>query len=342
VLGGFMLLIDSVYINDGGGAILLKYLIDTLEKSNLKVFYLLDNRSSTDFSYLHNSKVQFLSNSNIERIKFYKENGSKFSKVLCFGNVPPPVSLKVPVYVYLHQKLFLEIPSEFSFKKKLIYTIKQIVLYFYKDNTNMWLVQSELMKAGLEKKYLKNKNDSVKVLPFYPPLHFDNHTVERVENSFLYVSNSAPHKNHENLINAFCDAFDQIKVGSLVVTVPQSDVSLCALINSMVIQGYPINNVGFVDRESLIRLYLSHEYLIFPSLAESFGLGLAEAIDGGCKVIAADLPYTYQVCSPSLTFDPYTKESMKSAIITAVTENLPSSKKIISNDIKQLILLLSE
>ncbi|MDN5489885.1 MAG: glycosyltransferase, partial [Acinetobacter sp.] len=107
-------------------------------------------------------------------------------------------------------------------------------------------------------------------------------------------------------------------------------------------EGYPIVNVGFVSRDRLINLYKSNEYLIFPSLAESFGLGLAEAIDGGCKVLGADLPYTYEVCNPSLVFDPYNVNGIENAIITAITQELTSSNKVISNDINQLILLLSE
>ena len=37
-----MILIDAVYINNSGGLVLLNYLIDTLESTNLKVYYLLD------------------------------------------------------------------------------------------------------------------------------------------------------------------------------------------------------------------------------------------------------------------------------------------------------------
>jgi len=337
-----MILLDSVYINESGGLILLKYLINEIDKRNLDMFYLCDSRTVSIFSDLDQSRVKFVKNSNIERIKFYSENKNKFSKVLCFGNVPPPIALKIPVFVYLHQKLFIEIPSEFSFKKKLIYKIKQMIFSFYKKNANTWLVQSKLMKTQFENKYFCGKMSHIKVMPFYPFLDFSDQTILRNKNSFLYVSNTAPHKNHEKLILAFCSAYDQTQKGSLVVTVPSSNVNLCQLIENKKVLGYPINNVGFVDREDLIKLYLSHEYLIFPSLAESFGLGLAEAIDGGCKVIASDLPYTYQVCEPSLTFDPHAQECIESAIITAINENLPSSKKIISNDIEELILLLSE
>lgn len=337
-----MILLDSVYINDGGGLILLKYLIAEIEKRNLDVYYLCDSRTIANFSNIEKSKIKFIKNSNIDRIKFYSKNRDKYTKVLCFGNVPPPISLKAPVLVYLHQKLFIEIPSDFSFKIKLIYKIKQMVFSFYKKNATMWLVQSELMRQQFSNKYFFGNMLHVKVMSFYPPLNFSDNNINRKKNSFLYVSNSAPHKNHENLIVAFCNAYDQTKQGSLVITVPSSNINLCQLINHKIRQGYPINNVGFIDREELIKLYLSSEYLIFPSLAESFGLGLAEAIDGGCKVIAADLPYTYQVCNPSLTFNPYSIDSIESAIIKSVSQELPESNKIITNDINQLILLLSE
>ncbi len=336
-----MILLDSVYINDGGGLVLLKHLVDVLIKQNKDVYYLFDERTYDVFKNL-DIKKSFIPNKISLRKKFYKENSKKFSSVLCFGNVPPPISLKVPVFVYLHQKLFIEIPSDFSLKMKLIYKIKQMIFSFYKMNATKWLVQSELMKQQFTNKYFFGNMSHVKVMPFYPPLNFSNSNIERIENSFLYVSNVAPHKNHENLITAFCNAYDQIKKGSLVITVPSSNISLCQLISGKQKLGYPIENVGFVDRQNLIKLYLSSEYLIFPSLAESFGLGLAEAIDGGCKVIAADLPYTYQVCNPSLTFNPYSIDSIESAIIKSVTQELPESNKIITNDINQLILLLSE
>src|SRR5690606_28796151 len=140
----------------------------------------------------------------------------------------------------------------------------------------------------------------------------------------------------------FCFAYDIEKKGNLTVTVPESDIDLCELIYRKNALGYPINNVGFIDRESLIELYLSHEYFIFPSLAESFGLGLVEAIDGGCKIIAADLCYTYEVCEPSLIFNPHSVESMRNAIVTAVQNELSYAQKLIENDISKIMQLLAD
>ena len=164
--------------------------------------------------------------------------------------------------------------------------------------------------------------------------------MNRVKYSFLYVSNSSPHKNHYKLIESFCLAYDEVYKGKLTVTVPDTDVNLCEFIQKKIDLGYPIKNVGFIDREKLTELYLSHEYLIFPSLAESFGLGLAEAIDGGCKIIASDLSYTYEVCEPSLVFDPISIDSIQSSIVTAIKNELPCAKKLIENDLSKIMQLL--
>ena len=338
-----MILIDAIYINNGGGLVLLKYLVKVLEDSDVDVFYLFDDRAINIFKDIEDNRKLFISNSIIERTKFYIRNKKNYSSVLCFGNIPPPLKLKVPVFVYFHQLLFLDVPKDFSLKNRLSYVVKQKILNFYKDNATAWIVQSKLIKSNFAKKYLNNIESNVQVIPFYPPLNVESFiSIERKKNSFLYVSNNAPHKNHKSLIIAFCNAIDKVNTGSLLITVPSSSIELCELVLDKSKLGYPVLNAGFIEREKLTALYLSHEYLIFPSLAESFGLGLVEAIDCGCKILVSDLPYAYEVCQPSLTFDPCSVESIENAILNAVKNDLPQSTKVISNDIEQLISLLTD
>lgn len=337
-----MLLVDSVFINNGGGLVLLRHLVDYLESEFQDIFYLLDRRTEIYFKHIPISRKKYISNSLIERHFFYKKNKIKFDQVLCFGNLPPTIRLNAEVFVYFHQKIFLEMPENFSIKDKLIILFKRNILNFIKSNTDYWLVQSNTMKIELAKKYFNGLDEKIVKLPFYPKLEFSKLSVARIAGSFLYVSNSSLHKNHYKLIESFCLAYDEIKKGSLTITVPISDVNLCGLIKEKINLGYPIINVGFIEREKLAELYLSHEYLIFPSLAESFGLGLAEAIDGGCKIIASDLSYTYEVCEPSLVFDPISIDSMQTAIITAVQDELPYAKKLIENDISKIMQLLAD
>lgn len=337
-----MLLVDGVYINNGGGLILLKYLVDFIEKQEIDVFYLFDKRTENTFNNILLKNKMFISNSILERHFFYKKNKDRFSKVICFGNLPPTIRLKARVLVYFHQKLFLHIPDDYSIKSKIVYFVKQNILNFLKRNADLWLVQSNIIKNEFSEKYLNGELSNLINFPFYPELNFSTYNINRVNNSFLYVSNSSLHKNHYRLIKSFCCAYDRVKKGCLAVTVPSTDVNLCEFIQKKIDLGYPIKNFGFIDRKKLTALYLAHEYLIFPSLAESFGLGLAEAIDGGCKIIAADLSYTYEVCEPSLVFNPLNLESMENAIVIAIENELPHAKKLIENDISKIMQLLVE
>lgn len=335
-----MLLVDSIFINNGGGLVLLRHLVDYLESEFQDIFYLFDSRTEVYFRHISASRKKYISNSLMERHFFYQANKLKFKQVLCFGNLPPTIRLNSKVLVYFHQPLFLEIPKEFSLKDKIIYSIKQNILKFLKSNADLWLVQSEFIRVELSKKYFSNESEKIIKLPFYPELNFSYYSMNRVKDSFLYVSNSSPHKNYYRLIESFCLAYDEVNKGKLTVTVPSTDLNLCAFIQKKIDSGYPIKNVGFIDREKLTELYLGHEYFIFPSLAESFGLGLAEAIDGGCKIIASDLSYTYEVCEPSLVFDPISIDSIQAAIVTAIKNELPCAKKLIENDLSKIMQLL--
>ena len=46
-----MILVDALYINKGGGKVLLDLLIIKLQKNNIETFYLLDKRVEKDYRY---------------------------------------------------------------------------------------------------------------------------------------------------------------------------------------------------------------------------------------------------------------------------------------------------
>ena len=333
-----MVLIDAIHINTGGGKVLLDYLIEQLEKTDKKITYLLDDRIRTLIPEIkNNNKVIFLKANLINRLCFYRKNDSEFVSILCFGNLPPYKKCVATVYTYFHQSLFLEKPENFSVLQKIIFKLKVNLLRIIRNNTNYWVVQSLTIKEKLAKKFLIN-DEKIKVLPFYPPLTL-NGELERIKNSFLFVSNATPNKNHKRLIDAFCMFFDKYKRGILTVTVSNKYPEIKKIIDKRINEGYPIKNVEFVERENLARLYKQNEYLIYPSLAESLGLGIVEAIDNGCNVIGANLPYTYAVCEPSITFDPLNIQSIKEAFKEA-DKNKKKSIKLVQNRINDIIKLL--
>ena len=66
-----MLLIDAIYINTGGGKILLDYLIEELEKTDKQIFYLLDKRIEKEKYVVKSTNViLYLKSGFFDRINF--------------------------------------------------------------------------------------------------------------------------------------------------------------------------------------------------------------------------------------------------------------------------------
>ena len=334
-----MVLVDALFINDGGGKVLLDYLILELQASNLEVYFLLDERIIGNHPAINTNNVEYLKGSYFKRQHFYNLNKNRFSKIFCFGNLPPNIRLNGTVYTYFHNLIYLDIPKEFSLLQRLKFKLKILILKWTSANTDFWLVQSEVIKNKLQKR-INLRSESIKTAPFYPQFKKLDLNIKREEGRFLYVSNANPHKNHIRLINAFCIFYDQNKKGKLVLTVSNDYPEVLELIANKK-NKYPIINLGFIDHVSLQKEYLSSEYFVFPSLSESLGLGIVEAIESGCKIIAADLPYTYAACDPSCTFNPLDETSIANAFQSTLKNNnlTPSSSKI-ENSINKIISFL--
>jgi len=192
-------------------------------------------------------------------------------------------------------------------------------------------------------KYGENKN-KIEIIPFYKSFkkNEDIGNIEKIPNSFLYVSNAYPNKNHLRLIDAFCNFYDKYKKGKLIVTVSDNFTEVKNFINIKIAQNYPIENLGYVSQEALVKYYKQSEFIIFPSTSESFGLGLIEGIEFDCKIIGANLPYTYAVCEPSIVFNPLNIESIEESFNYAVHNKVKNSILKAENCISKLINLLKK
>ncbi len=104
-----MVLIDAIFINGGGGKVLLDYLFKELSQvSDLSVTFLIDKRIEEDYSEKLTSNVNIIFLEGLKaRNIFLKTNRNDFKKVLCFGNVPPNIKMSGIVYTYFHQLMFI-------------------------------------------------------------------------------------------------------------------------------------------------------------------------------------------------------------------------------------------
>jgi glycosyltransferase involved in cell wall biosynthesis len=253
------------------------------------------------------------------RHKFYKANKTRFSKVFCFGNIPPTVKLDVPVYTYFQNLILIRQVKETSARERFMLRIKSRFISLHRRKTDHFIVQSESIKKELCAAYRLHA-EKVLVIPFYEEHVYED--TAKVPGQFLYVSEGYEHKNHLRLLEAWKLVSRSRPELSLHLTVSPAYPNLQMQIAAMKDSGINITNHGSVNRAELRQLYASSPYLIYPSLIESFGLGLVEAYEAGCEILAADLPYVHAILDPLKTFDPLSAQSIAAAALkTPATTN---------------------
>ena len=331
-----MLLVDALYINNSGGKVLLDYFVAELDKTNAQVYYLFDDRCMNDYSFISADKKTFLKAGLKSRKTFYKTNKDLFSKVFCFGNIPPPTALKAPVYTYFHNVSLLSQPSNYSWKERTLKYVKGLAIKHFSKNTDYFIVQTNDVKKLLISKDFAKPQQCL-ILPFFYSPGNEIHNAKQP--SFVYISNGNTHKNHSKLIEAWYLLAKKNLFPPLHLTITANYQKLVDAVSKAENEGLKILNHGFTKPDDL---YNQNEFLIYPSLCESFGLGLIEAVTHGCNVIASDLPFVYEVIKPTAVFNPLDAQSIADTV-EQVLKNKPCIKTqlIVENKINELITLLT-
>ena len=332
-----MLLIDSLYINNSGGLRLLEYLVSELQKRDVGFYLIADARCQGLFDTCKH--VRYMKASLWERKIFYRAKASRLSSVLCFGNLPAPIKLGVPIFTYFHNINLLTLAEAKSFKVKAISWLKREVFKHYKKNTDYWLVQSSNTSRELCK-HLNESEDRVKLVPFYElPDGVSEIAKQPHGDDYVFVAVDVPGKSHKELLEAWRILHKKGVDKTLHLTV-QQDSPLVEKIMAAQGEGVKVVNHGVIPFKEVFDLYKQSKSIIYPSHNESLGLGIVEAITAGCDVIGSDLPFLHSICKPSGVFDPYSAESIANAVMEYENGSAQKSELTIYNHIDELVNLI--
>ena len=322
-------------IKSGGGKELLEYLLEYINDNYLDVSVNVYVDTSLNIQSTHLRNVIIITSEIRKIILFFK----KFENVIYFGNLPPLRKSKNSLVYFHNTYLLMNLKKIFSSNNKFLYKImcltKQFYIKFFIKNVDFIVCQTDKVSKQIKMKY---SHENIKVLPFYKVCK----KIDIKKNfDFCYISLAHPHKNHQKLFEAV-KILEREKLHlSLVVTVESNKEDLIRMIeeineNSII----KIVNLGTISKEKVCEVYAQSKCLIFPSLEESFGLPLIEAVDMGLDVIASDLNYVYQVINPSLTFNPNDIQSIANTIQKYNDSSHPKSEGRIKNRISELLELI--
>jgi glycosyltransferase involved in cell wall biosynthesis len=144
----------------------------------------------------------------------------------------------------------------------------------------------------------------------------------RLDGDFvLFVGNLFPNKNVGNLLRAFATLGERIPHRLVIVGGRRwkyaGDLKL--LDGSRL--GERVRMLDFVDQDDLIALYSQASCFVFPSLYESFGLAMVEAMACGCPVVASRTGALPEVAADAALYcDPRDPASIAEPILRLATD----------------------
>jgi glycosyltransferase involved in cell wall biosynthesis len=159
------------------------------------------------------------------------------------------------------------------------------------------IVQTQWMKNAIVKKTKINENKiTVKPPEIEKKDLVQYNELNNNEKIYFYPANASIYKNHKVII----DACKILKLKGISYTVL---FTLKGNENKNTIKLYKIskeNNLsrrwlGYISKKEVFDLY-SKSILLFPSYIETFGLPLLEARESGTPLLAADTPFSNEIC----------------------------------------------
>ena len=319
------IIIHATNVHNGGGAALLKPLLQVEIFRKLKMVAQLDIRMEIPNGAANRLSIKRVGPSLFQRIwaEWWLARHVKVEdKVLCFGNLPPIFKLAGRVQVFLQNRYLIDNVSlyDFPLKIRIRLWVERLWLSGRMANVDAFIVQTPSMQRLLVAR-TKGKIP-VHVLPFMAtPANYVRRSgkygaTRNSQIDFVYVASGEPHKNHLMLVSAWCLLAEEQLYPSLNLTLDrQIFTDLCTWIEQQIAQHQlKISNKGDLPREAVTQLYGRVNAMIYPSTFESFGLPLIEARQAGLPILASELDFVRDVIDPEESFDPKSPLSIARAV----------------------------
>lgn len=197
-----------------------------------------------------------------------------------------PLGVKIPVYIIVHDLIFLEYKD--SCKNYIDYQLKKYLLKSSIQRSTYIFTVSNTTKNSLNNHFqkTKNKSETLYIGLSNNVLNFKEQVQK--ENIMIYVGNVKSHKGIDTLISAFEKFKLKDNEAFKLMIVGNKDH-----FRTSYHYNYDLNKsiefTGFIEDEEMLTLLSKSKYLIQPSRIEGFGIPPLEALYLGTKPIISNI-----------------------------------------------------
>lgn len=256
----------------------------------------------------------------------------------CTSNTAP-LRTKIPLVVTLHDIIYLESISIFkkggTWYQKLGNMYRRFVVPKVVKNSEKIITVSNFEKERIKKFFGFPASDS-RLVAIYNGVgeHFkpitDQLVLQEVQSKYklpnrfvFFLGNTDPKKNTKGVLKAFSDyrktSHDDLKLVMLDYEKNELDALLTAINDKELINH--IHLTGYVKNTDLPAIYSQSLLFLYPSLRESFGIPMLEAMRCGVPVITSNTSSMPEVSGgAAMLIDPFKPDEITAAMIELLSD----------------------
>ena len=335
------LLISAFGIHMGGGQVLLRALLQAAQKFTKEI--LLDARVKSDLYAETSINIYFVPRSFIFRIVTQSRTALRAKTgdiFLSFNSLPPLFRRRGYVINYVHAPHVIGAHIGIRYTTLTLTRIKIERLWFrlgIRNCDEVW-VQTKSMFHAMRTQYPSLK---IKIVPLVDDVIINSLSMKHIERnvndghdlSFIYPADGVGHKNHQKLLQAWQHLRNSGFRPKLLLTLEEDEFA--RIITAAGIDGANFNlieNLGRIPRSEVLHRMQESTALIFPSLAETFGIPMLEAKLIGKPILASERDFVRDLCSPVQSFDPESSFSIAGAVSRFITGETEPILQLFSAD----------
>jgi len=346
------ILINAISIKEGGSLVVVRQLVSEFAKARPETTWYVTTSMPNIQGLDELNNVKIISSSWAEKsgfhLRYWYENYLvKLTQTLGINllysltNYLPKHKLSIPSLLLVQHaghfsKLFDELTTkDMSFLQKKMWQYKKQWVRKSVSNATEVTVQTKALAKEI------NRENHLTVISHGPGLSFrPKHTSSLNPNKPVlgYVTKYGVQKNFSVLIETVKTLCDSGLNPQLILTLDENRPEVVEVMSEIAAAGIQdhVKNYGEVDQKDIQNIYHEIDIFVFPSLVESFGMPLLEAMSAGLPIVAADTLVNREILGKNAQlFSPHDASDLAEKL-SFVTSNEMNFNKASENSLSRI------